>query len=64
MKGIPEPKFIRQTDTKLLVATVITSFHIVSDGSQFVKFTASQKLTPIWIPNRNNDPSRVLFNLS
>lgn len=64
MKGIPKPKFIKQTDTELLGATVSTSFRITADGFKFVKFTASQKLTPIWSPNRNWDPSNVLFNPS
>jgi hypothetical protein len=57
MKGTPVPKFIRQTDRELLGATVISSFHTVVDGFIFDKFTVAQKLTPIWSPNRNSDPS-------
>uniref|UniRef100_A0A0E0JQ23 Uncharacterized protein n=1 Tax=Oryza punctata TaxID=4537 RepID=A0A0E0JQ23_ORYPU len=56
MKGVPEPKFIRQTDILVSEATVITSFQTVSGEPQFVKFTVVQKLTPIWSPKRNREP--------
>lgn len=56
MKGVPDPKFTRQTDMNSSGATVSTSFQIVSDEFCFVKFTVVQKLTLTWSPNRNKEP--------
>uniref|UniRef100_A0A0E0FUQ8 Uncharacterized protein n=1 Tax=Oryza nivara TaxID=4536 RepID=A0A0E0FUQ8_ORYNI len=56
MKGVPDPKFIRQTDMLASGATVITSFQTVSSGFQFVKFTFVQKLTPMWSSKINGKP--------
>uniref|UniRef100_A0A0E0N3X1 Uncharacterized protein n=1 Tax=Oryza rufipogon TaxID=4529 RepID=A0A0E0N3X1_ORYRU len=50
-----------QTDTELPGATMISSFQIVFDEGNFVRFTIVQKLMPIWSPKRND--SKLVFLL-